>query len=142
MTSIYGGRRYVSTQLGMIMRAFVQLRQMAGDHQDLLRKVNEMERKYDDQLKVVFSAIKRLMEPPSTPKKKIGFLGARTRLWSHAPADDRRCVGTAAGESCHRRELVPAAAPMDVGLARWRCCSSFVAAATPGSSSSRAGCGW
>lgn len=93
-TSSYGGRRYrpyVFTEQGVamlssvlsspravqvniaIMRAFVQLRQMAGDHKDLLRKVNEMERKYDDQFKVVFSAIKRLMEPPTTPKKKIGF---------------------------------------------------------------------
>lgn len=93
-TSSYGGRRYrpyAFTEQGVamlssvlsstravqvniaIMRAFVQLRRMAGDHKDLLRKVNEMERKYDDQFKVVFSAIKRLMEPPPVPKKKIGF---------------------------------------------------------------------
>ncbi|OYW10375.1 MAG: hypothetical protein B7X34_04695 [Acidobacteriia bacterium 12-62-4] len=94
MTSGYGGRRYrpyVFTEQGVailssvlsstradqvniaIMHAFVQLRRMAGDHKDLLRKMDEMERKYDDQFKVVFSAIKRLMEPPPLAKKKIGF---------------------------------------------------------------------
>ncbi len=72
MLSVLSSTRAVQVNIA-IMRAFVQLRQLAGSHKDLLRKVNEMERKYDDQFKVVFSAIKRLMEPPASPKKKIGF---------------------------------------------------------------------
>lgn len=72
LSSVLSSPRAVQVNIA-IMRAFVQLRQMAGDHKDLLRKVNEMERKYDDQFKVVFSAIKRLMEPPPSAKKKIGF---------------------------------------------------------------------
>ena len=33
-----------------------------------------MEKKYDYQFKVVFDAIKQLLEPPEKPKKRIGFL--------------------------------------------------------------------
>jgi phosphate uptake regulator len=55
------------------MRAFVQLRQMISSHEDLLRKVEEMEKKYDRQFQVVFEAIRQLMSPPERPRKKIGF---------------------------------------------------------------------
>ncbi|MDI6790989.1 MAG: hypothetical protein QME44_09935, partial [Thermodesulfobacteriota bacterium] len=57
----------------IIMRAFMRLRQMISSHKDLLRKVEEMEKKYDEQFQVVFEAIKQLMAPPEKPKRKIGF---------------------------------------------------------------------
>ena len=57
-----------------IMRAFVQLRKMISNYAELLRKVEAMEKKYDAQFKVVFDAIKQLMEPPPPkPKRKFGF---------------------------------------------------------------------
>ena len=58
-----------------IMRVFVKLREMIACNKDLARKLDAMERKYDAQFKVVFDAIRQLMEPPA-PKKigKIGFL--------------------------------------------------------------------
>ena len=56
-----------------IMRAFVKLRQMAASHKDILRKIEEMEKKYDNQFRIVFDAIRQLMEPPATPRKRIGF---------------------------------------------------------------------
>jgi hypothetical protein len=56
-----------------IMRAFVRLRQMLLSHADLARKVNALEAKYDTQFKVVFDAIRQLMEPPAKPKRSIGF---------------------------------------------------------------------
>jgi len=43
-------------------------------HKDLQRKIEEMEKKYDYQFKVVFDAIKQLLEPAEKPKKRIGFL--------------------------------------------------------------------
>jgi ORF6N domain-containing protein len=55
-----------------VVRAFVRLRQMVISHQELARKVEQLERKYDAQFKVVFDAIKALMKPPE-PKRKIGF---------------------------------------------------------------------
>jgi hypothetical protein len=57
-----------------IMRAFVRMRQMVGSSPDLARKLDALERKYDGQFKVVFSAIKELMVPIETKKKRqIGF---------------------------------------------------------------------
>ena len=56
-----------------VVRAFVKLREMLATHKDLARKLNEMEKKYDAQFKVVFDAIRQLMVPPESKKQKIGF---------------------------------------------------------------------
>jgi hypothetical protein len=56
-----------------IMRAFVRLRAMVFSYKELARKVDAMEKKYDSQFKVVFDAIRRLMEPIEPLKSKIGF---------------------------------------------------------------------
>ncbi len=57
-----------------IMRAFVRLRQMLAGHKELARKLDQMEKKYDAQFRVVFDAIRKLMSPPSPkPKRVIGF---------------------------------------------------------------------
>lgn len=56
-----------------IMRAFVKLREMLASHRDLARKLEEMERRYDAQFKIVFDAIRELMNPPPKPRRLIGF---------------------------------------------------------------------
>ena len=56
-----------------IMRAFVKLRELMATHKDLARKLDDMEKKYDAQFKVVFDAIRQLMTPTEKPKRKIGF---------------------------------------------------------------------
>ena len=58
-----------------IMRTFVRLRQLLASNEHLARKLRALERKYDGQFKVVFDAIRALMEPPEEdpPKPRIGF---------------------------------------------------------------------
>ncbi len=56
-----------------IMRTFVQLRQILATHADLARKLEQLEKKYDSQFKVVFDAIRELMRHPEPSRKKIGF---------------------------------------------------------------------
>ena len=56
-----------------IMRAFMQLRQMLSTNEDLKRKIEQMESKYDEQFGIVFEAIKQLIDTESEPKRKIGF---------------------------------------------------------------------
>ena len=56
-----------------IMRAFVRLRNILSSHKMLARKLSHLENKYDSQFKVVFDAIRRLMDPPVKPKARIGF---------------------------------------------------------------------
>jgi len=57
----------------LVVRAFIKLREVLATHKDLVRKMDELEKKYDAQFKVVFDAIRQLMAPPSKPKKRIGF---------------------------------------------------------------------
>ena len=57
-----------------IIRAFVRLRQLLATRVDLARKLDELERKYDAQFRVVFDAIRQLMTPPpDPPRSKFGF---------------------------------------------------------------------
>jgi len=56
-----------------VVRAFVKLREMLATHKDLAKKLEDMERKYDAQFKVVFDAIRELMKPPEPKKRQIGF---------------------------------------------------------------------
>ena len=56
-----------------IMRAFTRLRGMLAEQRQLVVRLNELEGRYDAQFNDVFAAIRQLMEPPVTPKKKIGF---------------------------------------------------------------------
>ena len=55
------------------MRAFVRLREILSTHKDLARKLEELEKKYDEQFRIVFDAIRQLMTPPDPPKRRIGF---------------------------------------------------------------------
>lgn len=56
-----------------VVRAFVRLRQILASNVELAKKLEELERKYDAQLKVVFDAIRQLMTPPEPKRKQIGF---------------------------------------------------------------------
>ena len=57
-----------------IMRAFVRLRKMLASNVALSRKLAALEKKYDEQFKVVFDAIRALMTPKADrSRKKIGF---------------------------------------------------------------------
>ena len=57
-----------------IMRAFVQLRGMLASNAALSRKLAALERRYDEQFKIVFDAIRQMMAPPEPKKRPIGFV--------------------------------------------------------------------
>ncbi len=56
-----------------VVRAFIQLRGLLASQRDLVRRLDELESRYDSQFKVVFQAIRELMQPPAPPGKQIGF---------------------------------------------------------------------
>jgi len=72
LSSILKSKRAIKVNI-QIMRAFTQLRQMLSTHKDLKKKIETMEKKYDQQFQVVFEAIKQLLEADAKPRKKIGF---------------------------------------------------------------------
>jgi hypothetical protein len=62
-----------------VMRAFVSLREMAVNYRNLSRKLGELERRcnhHDQNIKVVFDALKRLIHAPEPPRRPIGFVAA------------------------------------------------------------------
>jgi len=72
LSSVLNSERAVLVNIE-IMRAFVKLRQMLASNAELMKKMTALERKYDEQFKVVFQAIYELMKPPEPKKKQIGF---------------------------------------------------------------------
>ena len=58
-----------------VVRAFVRLREVLATHKDLAHKLEELEKRYDAQFRVVFDAIRQLMESPplATRRRSIGF---------------------------------------------------------------------
>jgi hypothetical protein len=72
--NILNSPRAVQTSISVV-RAFLGLRRMALSVEELSRKVAAaLERKYDEQFRIVFDAVRRLLEPPSeSPKRRIGF---------------------------------------------------------------------
>ncbi len=46
---------------------------MLSTHKELKRKIESMERKNDENFKIVFKAIKQMLETDEKPKKRIGF---------------------------------------------------------------------
>jgi len=56
-----------------VVRAFVKMREALTSTRELARRLDGLEKKYDTQFKVVFDAIRALMEPPKAPRRKIGF---------------------------------------------------------------------
>ena len=56
-----------------IMRTFVKLRQILTSNVELARRLDELEGKYDRRFKVVFDAIRLLMNPRPRKRNEIGF---------------------------------------------------------------------
>ena len=98
MSSAWGGRRarpYAFTELGVamlssvlrsqravevnieIMSAFVRLREMVAGHADLVKRIDDLEKRYDKQFRTVFEAIRALITEEGAPPKHIGFRTAR-----------------------------------------------------------------
>jgi len=75
LSSVLNSARAVQVNIA-IMRAFVQMRELALSNRELARKIDELERKHarhDQQFTVVFDAIRQLMAPGERKGRKIGF---------------------------------------------------------------------
>ena len=58
------------------MRAFVKLREILSTNKVLAAKLKELDGKigkHDEEIRVIFKAIRQLMVPPEKKKPKIGF---------------------------------------------------------------------
>lgn len=76
LSSVLRSSRAVEVNIA-IMRTFVQLRRLMDSNRDLARKIEALEKRYDEQFAAVFDAIKHLVEEDQArkdlPKRQIGF---------------------------------------------------------------------
>ena len=70
-----GGREHIE-----IMRAFVELRRVAGAYSEIQGKLDALERRtaaklgeHDEKLAQIFEALRQLIAPPSQPERRVGF---------------------------------------------------------------------
>lgn len=87
LSSVLGSPRAIAVNIE-IMRTFVRVRTLVTTHQDLARRLSELEDKTElidmrqesfssntrNQLRQVFDAIKALTTPPDPPRRPIGFV--------------------------------------------------------------------
>ena len=76
LSSVLRSKRAVAVNVA-IMRTFVQLRRLMDGNRELARKIQSLEKKYDEQFAVVFAAIKELIGDDvarkASPRRRIGF---------------------------------------------------------------------
>lgn len=59
-----------------LIEIFVKMREMVLSHKDILLKLEQLERKiinHDENIKLIFDAIKNFLNPPQPPRQRIGF---------------------------------------------------------------------
>jgi chaperonin cofactor prefoldin len=75
LSSVLNSSRAIHVNI-VIMSAFVKLREIMSTHKDLAHKIEALEHKYarhDEEIQVIFKTIKKLLAPPKSPKRRIGF---------------------------------------------------------------------
>lgn len=82
LSGVLNSERAIEVNIA-IMRAFVRLREILLTHKDLAAKITALELKhknhdmrlseYDKHITAIFEAIRQLMTPPESPKRRIGF---------------------------------------------------------------------
>jgi len=73
LSSILRSKRAIQVNI-QIMRTFVLLRETLITNEILRKKIEKMEKKYDQQFQIIFKTIKKLISSSEKPKKKIGFI--------------------------------------------------------------------
>jgi hypothetical protein len=76
LSSVLNSERAIHVNIA-IMRAFVKLREILSINKELAHKLAQLERKiekHDEEIKLIFDAIRQLMAPTESKRKRIGFL--------------------------------------------------------------------
>lgn len=81
LSSVLNSERAIQVNI-LIMRAFVRLKELLLTHKDLAIKIDNLERKYaghSEKMKVIFEAIKKILEPPRAEEKKRVIEGFKAK---------------------------------------------------------------
>jgi phage regulator Rha-like protein len=86
LSGVLNSKRAVQVNIA-IMRAFVKLRNLLSARKEFASKLNELERKiekHDEHIKVIFDALRQMVDSPEPKEKKIGFIKERRALYRAA----------------------------------------------------------
>jgi hypothetical protein len=92
LSSVLHSARAVQVNVA-IMRTFVRLREMLTTHEELRRKIDAMEKRYDARFQAVFDTIQRMLETPIPAKKPIGF-HARIEFPTKSPKSSKTALNS------------------------------------------------
>lgn len=83
-----------------VVKIFIKITEVHAVNRDISAKIELLERKlggrlnkHDKELKVLFEAIRQLMQPPNPPRKKIGFKNFDEKEWSEQIIESTGCSG-------------------------------------------------
>jgi replication fork clamp-binding protein CrfC len=79
LSSVLRSKRAIEVNIA-IMRTFVRLRQLLATHEELARRLDQLEWRQNEQgqqIHAVFETIQHLIEAPNEPKRRIGFPTSR-----------------------------------------------------------------
>jgi hypothetical protein len=72
LSTVLRSERAVQVNI-QIMRTFARLREMLASNAELTRRLDDLERTYNERFEVVFEAVGQLMKPALPKRKPIGF---------------------------------------------------------------------
>ena len=75
LSSVLNSDRAIEVNIHII-RIFTRLREMILTHKDILLKLEVLEKQVtqnNDEIQMIFSALKQLLNPPQPSRKRIGY---------------------------------------------------------------------
>lgn len=72
LSSVLNSERAILVSI-QIMRTFTRIRQMLASNKNLRLKIEDMERRYDKNFRVVFEMMRKMLAEERKPKKIMGF---------------------------------------------------------------------
>ncbi len=72
LASVLNTQQAVQTSI-LVVRAFVHFRKVLISYEELTKKINALELKYDVKFNSVFKALKQLIDKPNPERRAIGF---------------------------------------------------------------------
>ena len=76
LSSVLRSKRAIQVNV-QIMRAFVQLRHMILDHDELKRALDELRKQTEERFQIVFTVLDKLVSEDEETKRKIGFIESK-----------------------------------------------------------------
>ena len=82
LSCVLNSKRAIAVNI-QIVRVFKKMREMLANHKDILLKLEVIEnkllhhdhhlKKHEDEIQLIFKALKQLLHPPAIPRKRIGY---------------------------------------------------------------------